>query len=246
MICAPSSSRMSCETALTVPAVPTGMKAGVSTGPWAVSIRAWRAGPAWAWMEKGRGTVNMLQKPTDSQSLKPAIPIYENYGAYKPNLNVRRMVANLLDSVGPEYLQGLGSIVLSSQTQLPRQGRRKTFLSRGRKLTVSRVTGFYRQSWKGQPACIELYVDRILASAPGWRAHIPTAGFFLFSNVLFHELGHHLHKTRRPEFKEREDVAEEWRKKLTKIAFRKRYPFAMPFLKALRPIILRIRDRYRR
>jgi hypothetical protein len=44
---------MSCETALTVPAVPHGMNAGVSTEPCAVWIRPWRAGPAWAWMEKG-------------------------------------------------------------------------------------------------------------------------------------------------------------------------------------------------
>src|SRR5579864_8723254 len=56
MIWAPRSSRMSCGTALTVPAVPTGMKAGVSTGPCAVWITAWRADPARAWMVKGSDT----------------------------------------------------------------------------------------------------------------------------------------------------------------------------------------------
>ncbi len=173
--------------------------------------------------------------------MKPEIPIYERYGEFKPNLNVRRLVESLLDSVDPEYLQGLGSIVLSSQMQLPRRGRRKKFLSRGLKHPVSRVLGFYRQSWKGQPACIELYVDKILTQAPGWQAHIPFAGFFLFAHVLFHELGHHLHKTRHPEFKEREDVAEEWRRKLTKIAFRKRYRRVMPFVKLFRLVIRWIR-----
>lgn len=170
--------------------------------------------------------------------MKPAIAIYENYGTYKPSLNVRQMVEKLLDSIDPNFLQGLGSIALSSQGRLSRKGRRKKFLSRGRKLPVTRVLGYYAQSWKGQPAHIELYVDKIFLQAPGWLARIPTMGFFMIGHVLFHEIGHHLHKTKYPEFKEKEDIAEEWRKKLTKIAFRKRYPYLMPFLKIYRPTML--------
>jgi hypothetical protein len=185
----------------------------------------------------------MVQNLCTPNSLKLPIPIYEHYGAFKPNLNVRRLIEALLDSVDPEYLQGLGSIVLSSQLQLPRKDRRKKFLSRGRKHPVSRVLGFYRQCWKSQPASIELYVDKILAQAPSWWAHVPLVSFSLFAPVLFHELGHHLHKTRRPEFKEREDVAEGWEKKLTKIAFQKRYRRVMPFLRLLRVIIRLIRGR---
>jgi hypothetical protein len=196
-------------------------------------MRAWRAEPVWAWMENGKVTEVWYKIPGSPNPLKPRIPIHEHYGEFKPNLNVRRIIEKLLDSVDPEYLQGLGSIVLSSQTQLPRRGRRKKFLSRGRKHPVSSVLGFYRQSWKGKPASIELYVDKILAQAPGWWAHFPLVGFFLFAHVLFHELGHHLHKTRRPEFKEREDVAEGWEKKLTKIAFRKRYRRVMSVLTTL-------------
>jgi hypothetical protein len=185
----------------------------------------------------------MVQNLWIANPLKPQIPIHEHYGEFKPNLNVRRIIEKLLDSIDPEYLQGLGSIVLSSQLQLPRKDRRKKFLSRGRKHPVSRVLGFYRQTWKGQPASIELYVDKILAQAPSWWAHVPLVGFFLFGHVLFHEVGHHLHKTRRPEFKEREDVAEGWEKKLIKIAFQKRYRRVMPFLRLLRVIIRLIRGR---
>jgi|GEM_PF-4377482 hypothetical protein len=36
------------------------------------------------------------------------IPIYENYGLYKPRMNVRKMVEELLMEVAPEYLQGFG------------------------------------------------------------------------------------------------------------------------------------------
>jgi len=163
--------------------------------------------------------------------LKPAIAIHENYDPYKPRLNVRKMVATLLDSVDPDYLQGLGSIVLSSQTQLPRKERRKKFLSRGHKLPAAKVAGFYRQSWKGQPAFIELYVDKILAPIPSGLRRLPLLSFFAIGKVLFHELGHHIHKTTRPEFKEREDVADEWSRKLLKVAVRRQYRYAIPFLR---------------
>jgi hypothetical protein len=33
--------------------------------------------------------------------------------------------------------------------------------------------------------------------------------------VLFHEIGHHVHATVRPEFREKEDIADDWGKKLT-------------------------------
>jgi hypothetical protein len=185
----------------------------------------------------------MVQNLWIANPLKPQIPIHEHYGEFKPNVNVRRITEKLLDSIDPEYLHGLGSIILTSQTQLARRDRRKKFLSRGRRYPVSRVLGFYRQTWKGQPASIELYVDKILAQAPSWWAHVPLVGFFLFGHVLFHEVGHHLHKTRRPEFKEREDVAKGWEKKLIKIAFQKRYRRVMPLLRLLRVIIRLIRGR---
>lgn len=79
------------------------------------------------------------------------IPIYENYGLYKPRMNVRKMVDELLMEVAPEYLQGLGSIVLSSQTRLPRKDRRKKFLSRGRKIPSSDVLASIAKAGKDVP-----------------------------------------------------------------------------------------------
>src|SRR5215467_2160966 len=60
---------MSWETAFTDPAVPHGMKAGVSTAPWGVSMRPRRAGPDRAWMVKGKFTANMVQKKCSGWSL---------------------------------------------------------------------------------------------------------------------------------------------------------------------------------
>jgi hypothetical protein len=162
--------------------------------------------------------------------LKPVIAIYENYGTYKPSVNARKIVEDLLASVDPDYLQGLGSIAISSQTDLPRKKRRQKFLSRSRKYEMSNVQAYYQRPWKGQPAFIELYVDKILAGVPGFFVRLPMVGFFSIGKVLFHELGHHIHRTKHPEFKEREDVADEWSKKLLKIAVWKRYKYAVPFL----------------
>jgi hypothetical protein len=178
-----------------------------------------------------------------STDLKPPIPIHENYGTYRPSANARRLVENLLASIDPEYLQGLASIVLSSQVDLPRKKRRQKFLSRGGKHAVSNIQGYYRQSWKGQPAFIELYVDKILAPVPGWFARFPMVGFMAIGKVLFHELGHHIHQTTRPEFKEKEDVADEWSKKLMNIAFRKRYRYAVPFLRPAVKILIPVMNR---
>jgi hypothetical protein len=160
----------------------------------------------------------------------PPVPINENYGAFKPRINARKIIENLLGSVDPVYLQGLGSIVLSSQAQLSRAGRRKKFLSRGTKVPSVDVLGYYSQQWKGKPAFITIYVDRILAFYPALFLRVPTMGFIFIGKVLFHELGHHLHATSHPEFKEREDVANAWSKKLMKAAFRKRYRYFLPVL----------------
>jgi hypothetical protein len=201
-------------------------------------MHAVRAGPACAWIVKGRVTRVWYKIFWIGDSLKPAIPIHENYGAYKPSLDARKTVKRLVASIEPEYLQGLGSIVLSSQFHLPRNKRRKKFLSRGSKYSTREIQACYHEQWKGQPAFIELYIDKILAPVPSWFAHFPLIGFFTIGKVFFHELGHHIHRTRRPEFKEKEDVADQWSRKLMKSAFRKRYRYA-PNVAAFAPCLER-------
>jgi hypothetical protein len=164
---------------------------------------------------------------------RPNIPIYENYGSYKPKVNGPRIVSDLLETVPSKYLVGLGSIVLSGQTQLPRHERRKAHWSRGRKFRTSRVLGYYRGPWKGQSAFIELYIDKIYAGVPMWAARIPIVAFLVMAAVLFHEIGHHIHDTIRPEYKEKEAVADEWSKKLLGNAVRKQYRYVAPFLRPL-------------
>jgi hypothetical protein len=51
-----------------------------------------------------------------------------------------------------------------------------------------------------------------------------------FGAVLFHEVGHHIHRTIRPEHKEKEDVADLWAKRLIGNFIRKKYWYALPVL----------------
>lgn len=162
--------------------------------------------------------------------MQQVVPIYENYGAYRPRTNARRIVTYLLTTVESNYLQGLGSIVLSSQTVLSRKKRRQKNWRLGRKISTSQTLGYYQGACNGKPAFIDLYIDKIFAEVPAWAKCFPVVAFFVISAVFFHELGHHIHHTRRPEFKEPEGVADEWSKKLSVRAIRKRYWYLRPFL----------------
>jgi hypothetical protein len=66
----------------------------------------------------------------------------------------------------------------------------------------------------------------------------------LVAPVLFHEIGHHIQAAIRPEFQEREDVADRWQVKLETIHYRKERPcirllsmFAKPFHPAIKRIL---------
>ena len=46
--------------------------------------------------------------------------------------------------------------------------------------------------------------------------------------VLYHEIGHHIHAEHRPVYKGKEDVANYWRRKLWSKFARRRYPYLVP------------------
>jgi len=62
---------------------------------------------------------------------------------------------------------------------------------------------------------------------------IPFGRTACFGHVLFHEIGHHIDATIRPEFREKEDVADTWSKKLLRTYFRERYRFPRPVAKVI-------------
>ena len=66
-----------------------------------------------------------------------------------------------------------------------------------------------------------------LKGTPRW---LPIAREVVFGHVLFHELGHHIHGTIRPEHTEKEDVADKWAAKFNANFVRKKYCYAMPVI----------------
>jgi len=92
--------------------------------------------------------------------------------------------------------------------------------------------GIYHQSWQGQPAYIEIFVDNIIAQSP--RAmKIPPIRDALFSDVIFHEIGHHVHVTLAREFRKREEVADDWAFRIGRRYFRMRAWYLIPLAKVL-------------
>lgn len=164
---------------------------------------------------------------------------------YKPPFDVRPLLSRMLRSVPSEYLAGLGSVVLTSADTLSRKRRRSKTRSRKRTVKVVQARGLYHYAWAGESAWIEIFVDRILQGWDrGWWWKLPLVQDFLFAPVLFHEIGHHIRTTIRPEFREREDVADKWGVKLETIYYRKERPYirllsmiARPFRAAIKRIL---------
>jgi hypothetical protein len=149
--------------------------------------------------------------------------VIESYRDYTPPFDVARTVRTLLQTVPPKYLRGLDCVVLNNFESLSRRSRLGKTWSRKSKVRMSEVRGLYHPKWQGNLPWIEIHVDKTLSNFPSKLLWITPARAFCLGDVLFHELGHHVHYMIRPEHKEKEDVAENWNKKLMVNFLRKKY-----------------------
>jgi len=176
------------------------------------------------------------------------VEIVEAYKEFLPRCNARATVEQLLASVPEELLVGLWRVVLTNAAALTGKRKRGWSWSRGRKARHTEVLGLYHQEWHGDPAWIELFVDRIADGVPSMVLRLELAKSVLFGRTLFHELGHHIHARQRPEHREREEVADDWQKRLGRLHIRRRHPIARivlwPLVRLAR--LLRGRTRQRR
>jgi hypothetical protein len=139
-------------------------------------------------------------------------------------------VYQLLLTVPDKFLNGLDCILLTNEAALPRKDRVGKVWSRKRKAHKSRVLGRYHGRSRSSLPYIELRVDKIVRGLPAVPLRIAFLRELWFGHVLFHEVGHHIHHTIRPEHTEREDVADKWAGKLNANFIRKKYWYASPFL----------------
>jgi hypothetical protein len=174
----------------------------------------------------------------DSLSSAPHIPkVVVHFSGYKPPFDPVPIIERMLQSVPPKYLVGLSEVVLTNTAGLSREMRRSVTKARKRKVRVAESLGLYRQAWQGKPAWIQIFVDNTLE---GYTGRLQERIFFahesMLARVLFHEIGHHIHYTARPEHREKEDVADVWMVMLEKNYLRKRHPILRTILTLTRPL----------
>jgi len=151
------------------------------------------------------------------------VDIDEYYEDFSCPFSAKKTVENLLFGIPQKYYNKLGKIMLTNSKALNRKARRETTLARGKKYKLSECCGWYNREWKGKPSEIVILVDNVLRGRPKWELFFPLFKSLALSDVLFHELGHHIHRTMVPEYKEKEDVADRWQERLSRTYYLRRY-----------------------
>ena len=157
------------------------------------------------------------------------VTVVESY-LKAPPFDFKATVEVLLHAIPPTYLVGLGSVVLADAAGLNRSRKRAKTWSRERKVGIRECLGLYHCKWQGQPAWIELFVDNIISSSPAGLWWIRPLREREIGQTLYHEIGHHIHATQAPRYREREDVADEWSTCLTKHFVQRRHWYLRPIM----------------
>jgi hypothetical protein len=137
------------------------------------------------------------------------LEIVEGYRDYKPVVPAKRIVRLLLGYIPRKYLVGLKTIVLRNQTGPGRKRGSRMKPSRRRR-NKNRTLGLYYPKRRGMAAHIVIFVDNLERDVPRLLLRLPVIRNLLFAWVLYHEIGHHIHATKRPRYKNPEVVADEW------------------------------------
>jgi hypothetical protein len=169
----------------------------------------------------------------------PACPVVStSFSDYQPPFDPTPIVRRMLESVPEKYLLGLGEVVLTNAGGLPRKRRRSITKSRRRKVSVILARGLYHPAFKANRAWIEIFVDNTFRGwEKGWWLRIPFLRESKLGDVLFHEIGHHIHFTCRPEYREREDVADVWKVRLQKHYGKDRFRWLAAAGRLIRPLL---------
>jgi hypothetical protein len=163
--------------------------------------------------------------------------VITDFHGYEPPFDVAPIVERMLASVPSKYLVGLSKVVLTNSSGLSRKIRRSVTKSRKRKVRIVKACGLYYQEWNNKPAWIQIFVDNTLKGwENGFWLRIPLLRESQLGGVLFHEIGHHIHYTTRPEHREKEDVADVWKVRLEKNYQRVRHPILRAVLTFLKPV----------
>ena len=147
-------------------------------------------------------------------------------------MHVHSSLRLLLRYVPEEYLNGLAKITLTNSESM--KSVRGKITSEKRRFRPADCQGLYR---KGH---IFLIVDRILAGYPELLLLVSPFKTFVIGEVLYHEIGHHIHRLEEPGYRgDKEVVADEWRDKLLQLFLRQRYWYLAWTGNLFRPLVRR-------
>ena len=164
-------------------------------------------------MEKIMFCNRLNREISDKKKAKLPLEIYEVY-SFPPKIDVRKVVENLLLGIPSKYLEDLESVVLCDTPSFMKHYGDKE------KIPTAR----YIQVMDGNAPWIEMCIDRIMERGEGLPLRIPFLRDLIFSESLYHEIGHHLNREKDSEGQDSEAAAETWRGKLQKHYFlRKRF-----------------------
>lgn len=161
---------------------------------------------------------------------EPLVAVTESYRSFEPPPKFKQRVETLLRYVPPKYLVGLAAIVLTNRAGLTRNKRKQKVWSRNRKVRLAECLGSYSHEHRSSPATVWLYVDNIVEAEMTWWKWAPLLRYLMPAEVLYHEIGHHIHAAHRPIHAGKENIAEDWSKKLWARFCRQRYWYVFPFL----------------
>lgn len=168
------------------------------------------------------------------------LPVREDYRDYRPPKWVEKSIRRLLQSLSSAHVGGLSAIVLTESSKV---GKGRAARARGRKYQLRECLGFYRRAHAGEPAAVFLIVDNILQSRPQFH-WLQFARDAMLGDVLYHEVGHHLHATVGSHAAGGETAAEAWKTRLGRLHFRRRYWYLRPLARPAR-VLLRVLRRRR-
>jgi hypothetical protein len=175
---------------------------------------------------------------------RPAVTV--SFAGYTPPFDVAPIAQRMLDSVPQKYLIGLAEVVLTNSSGLPRKLRRSITKARKKKVRVVEARGLYHPAWNGNQPWIEIFVDNVLRGwEKGWWLKIGLFREGRLGDVLFHEIGHHIHFAARPEYREREDVADVWKVRLERNYYRQRFRWLRAFVRLLKLLLGPLFERQR-
>jgi hypothetical protein len=182
------------------------------------------------------GQVNSGEEASSgNQPRSPQVIV--SFSGYEPPFDPAPLVRRMLDSVPKNYLAGLDAVVLSNASGLSGKRRNSSVKSRKLRVGLAVASGLYHPPSRGNLAWIEIFVDNILRGwEKGWWLRIPFIRESKLSDVLFHEIGHHIHRAVRPEYREKEDVADVWKVRLQRNYHRQRFGWMRIVSRFVRPL----------